>query len=334
MLEVKNVTKIYSRQKKGRGGAFTALDDVSFTVEEGEIVGLVGPNGAGKSTAIKCITGLARQTSGSITVNGYDTVRESVNSKLYIGAIIENPDMYPDWSGEENLKYLVRLAGHHDKPVGMSERDYVNGRVEDALKLVGLYDRRKDKTSKYSLGMKQRLGIAQAILSKPKLLILDEPANGLDPAGIHEIREIIKKLSHEMGIAVLISSHVLSEMQQLCDRFIILKGGKIVATFDAEQLNSDGENAVILTVDDVVKAKDILKEKFDLNAEIVASGKLEVKTDLSGGDLAKELIMGGVNVNGIATKEASLEDMFLKITSEQNKNSRDDKRPAETEESL
>lgn len=315
VLELDSVTKIYSKRKKDRGGALTALDSVSFTVDEGEVVGFIGPNGAGKSTAIKCITGLATQTTGKITVCGYDTVKEHSKAVSNIGAIIENPDMYLEWSGEENLKYLAKIGVDKSQVTpNMTFKEYVDGRIEDVLKLVGLYERRKDKVSKYSLGMKQRLGIAQALLSRPKLLILDEPANGLDPQGIRDMRDIIIKLAHEMKMAVLVSSHALAEMQLLCDRFVIIKKGKIVASFVSNELNAEnGGSVVIVTVDDVVKARDIIKEKFALDAKMVGSGKLEVTTD-NRGDITKELILGGVNVLGIAEKEISLEDAFMKIT--------------------
>lgn len=322
VLELTNVTKIYSKSLKlskkskinDRGGSLTALDGVSFCVDAGEVVGFIGPNGAGKSTAIKCITGLATPTDGKITVDGFDCVKEHTKAVSRIGAIIENPDMYLEWSGEENLRYLARLGiSKSDIPAGSTVKDYINSRIEDVLKLVGLYDRRKDKVQKYSLGMKQRLGIAQALLNRPKLLILDEPANGLDPQGIHDIREIILKLAHEMGMAVLVSSHVLAEMQLLCDRFVIIKNGKIVSTFKADEL-AQGKNSVVLTVDDVVTAKDVIKNKFGLDAKIVASGKLEITADMKGFDIAKELILNGVEVNGISEKETTLEDVFMSLT--------------------
>lgn len=316
VLELEAVTKIYSKSKKNRGGALTALDSVTFSVDEGEVVGFIGPNGAGKSTAIKCITGLAAQTSGKITVCGFDTVKERAKAVANIGAIIENPDMYLEWSGEENLRYLAKLGIDKSQIQGITTyKEYVEGRIEDVLKLVGLYERRKDKVMKYSLGMKQRLGIAQALLSRPKLLILDEPANGLDPQGIRDMRDIILKLAHEMKMAVLVSSHALAEMQLLCDRFVIIKKGAIAASFVAGELNGkDGAGLIIITVDDVIKARDIIKEKFDLTAKIVGSGKLEVETDRRG-DIAKELILGGVNVEGMTEKEITLEEAFMKITS-------------------
>lgn len=320
ILEVNNLTKIYSKSKKNKGGALTALDNVSFTVDAGEVVGFIGPNGAGKSTAIKCITGLATQNAGTVTVNGYDVIKDRVKAISAMGAIIENPDMYSEWSGMDNLLYLARLhpGASEDKPMGVTEKEWLKSRVEDVLKLVGLYDRRKDKVAKYSLGMKQRLGIAQALLNRPKLLILDEPANGLDPSGIKDMRDVITKLAHEKEMAVLVSSHVLTELQLMCDRYLIIKKGKIIASFNASDMTADGDNKdILLTVDDVVAAKDILKNKFELEAEIVSSGKLEIKTVLKGGDIAKELILGGVSVHGIVEKETSLEDLFMKFTTGQ-----------------
>ena len=205
VLEVKNVTKVYKGQH-GRA-PLKAVDGLSFSVGSGEIVGFVGPNGAGKSTMLKMITGLSIPTSGQILIEGHDITKERVKALSSIGTIVENPDMYLDWTGENNLKYLFSLQS---EKFSKEERDK---RIESVLKLVGLYDRRKDLARKYSLGMKQRLGIAQALLNKPTLLVLDEPTNGLDPEGIKEIRDILIHLARSYNMAILVSSHLLAEMQ-------------------------------------------------------------------------------------------------------------------------
>lgn len=318
LLEVKNVSKVYSKSKKNKGGSLTALDDVSFTLDKGEALGLIGPNGAGKSTLIKCITGLATQTSGEITINGYDTKKQRVKSIEKVGAIIESPDMYKDWTAMENLLYLADLSISKEERL---DKNGVKERVESLLKLVNLYDRRNDKVYKYSLGMKQRLGIAQALLSKPEFLILDEPANGLDPEGIKEIRDIIRHLAKDLNMAVLVSSHNLSELQLTCDRFLIIKKGKILADIKADDIVKGG-TTVVIQVDDAVKAIDVLKSEYDITARHEGDGKLIADTEIATGDITKTLILNGVTVNGITVKENTLEETFLSVT-EDKKNDTD-----------
>ena len=315
LLEVNNVSKVYSKSKKNKGGSLTALDDVSFTLDKGEALGLIGPNGAGKSTLIKCITGLATQTSGEITINGYDTKKQRVKSIEKVGAIIESPDMYKDWTAMENLLYLADLS--ISKEEGL-DKNGVKERVESLLKLVNLYDRRNDKVYKYSLGMKQRLGIAQALLSKPEFLILDEPANGLDPEGIKEIRDIIRHLAKDLNMAVLVSSHNLSELQLTCDRFLIIKKGKILADIKADDIVKGG-TTVVIQVDDAVKAIDVLKSEYDITARHEGDGKLIADTEIATGDITKTLILNGVTVNGITVKENTLEETFLSVTEDEKK---------------
>lgn len=315
LLEVKNVSKVYSKSKKNKGGSLTALDDVSFTLDKGEALGLIGPNGAGKSTLIKCITGLATQTSGEITINGYDTKRQRVKSIEKVGAIIESPDMYKDWTAMENLLYLADLSISKEERL---DKNGVRERVESLLKLVNLYDRRNDKVYKYSLGMKQRLGIAQALLSKPEVLILDEPANGLDPEGIKEIRDIIRHLAKDLNMAVLVSSHNLSELQLTCDRFLIIKKGKILADIKADDIVKGG-TTVVIQVDDAVKAIDVLKSEYDITARHEGDGKLIADTEIATGDITKTLILNGVTVNGITVKENTLEETFLSVTEDKKK---------------
>ncbi len=309
VLEVNNVTKIYSKNKKNKGREITALDNVSLEVNAGEIVGLIGPNGAGKSTLIKCITGLATQTSGTIKIDGSDTVTQHVQSIKKVGAIIEFPDMYVEWSAMENLTYLAGISLFDEK----IDRDGIRERAESLLKLVNLYERRNDKVKKYSLGMKQRVGIAQALLSKPELLILDEPTNGLDPEGIKEIRDILVHLSHDLNMAVIISSHNLSELQLTCDRFLIIKQGKLIASLGKDDL-VDSENVISISVDDVVKASDVIETEYSLKTVQVGNGRLELKTEIPSGDIAKTLILNGVTVNGISVKERTLEEIFLSVT--------------------
>lgn len=207
------------------------IENISFSVDKGEIVGLIGPNGAGKTTIIKSILGLINLTEGKVTINGYDIKKNFVKAIEKVGAIVENPDVYMYLSGYDNLK----ITANNYKGITKS-------RIDEVAKIVGLENRIKDKVSTYSLGMRQRLGIAEAIINNPELLILDEPTNGLDVEGIIEIRNLIKKLSHQ-GIAIIISSHNLTEIDNLCNRIIAIKNGKMIVdeTIDEFKTSENGE---------------------------------------------------------------------------------------------
>ena len=207
------------------------IENISFSVDKGEIVGLIGPNGAGKTTIIKSILGLINLTEGKVTINGYDIKKNFVKAIEKVGAIVENPDAYMYLSGYDNLK----ITANNYKGITKS-------RIDEVTKIVGLENRIKDKVSTYSLGMRQRLGIAEAIINNPELLILDEPTNGLDVEGIIEIRNLIKKLSHQ-GIAIIISSHNLTEIDNLCNRIIAIKNGKMIVdeTIDEFKTSENGE---------------------------------------------------------------------------------------------
>ncbi|MET3848059.1 ABC-2 type transport system ATP-binding protein [Paenibacillus sp. OAE614] len=213
VLEVLNVSK--------KAGARTLVDHVSFSIQAGDVCGFVGPNGAGKTTLIRMMTGLIKPGGGSIRIDGTDVGRERVKALSRVGAIVESPIFFPYMSGRDNLLNLARL---HPNVPGTERK----ARVEEALSIVGLSERGSDKVKTYSLGMKQRLGIAQALLGDPRLIILDEPANGLDPMGIRELRQLIQRLNQERGITFLVSSHLLDELQRICSRFVIIKEGKLV----------------------------------------------------------------------------------------------------------
>ena len=207
------------------------IDNISFSVDKGEVVGLIGPNGAGKTTIIKSILGLINLTEGKVTINGYDIKKDFVKAIEKVGAIVENPDSYMYLSGYDNLK----ITANNYKGITKS-------RIDEVTKIVGLENRIKDKVSTYSLGMRQRLGIAEAIINNPELLILDEPTNGLDVEGIIEIRNLIKDLSHQ-GIAIIISSHNLTEIDNLCNRIIAIKNGKMIVdeTIEEFKTSENGE---------------------------------------------------------------------------------------------
>ncbi|WP_304459730.1 ABC transporter ATP-binding protein [Alicyclobacillus sendaiensis] len=222
-----NVLQLFDVSK--RIGSREIVHQLNMTVRAGEVYGFLGPNGAGKTTTIRMIVGLIRPTRGAIHVLGHDVEREPVAAKRYLGAIVENPEMYGYLTGRQNLLHFARLAGLD----GPSAR----ARVEYVAERVGLKARLDDKVKRYSLGMRQRLGVAQALLGDPKLLVLDEPPNGLDPAGIREFRELVRSLAAE-GMAVFVSSHLLSEVEQMCDRVAVLQNGSVIAEAKVDELRS------------------------------------------------------------------------------------------------
>ncbi|MFD1395841.1 ABC transporter ATP-binding protein [Kroppenstedtia eburnea] len=227
MLEVKGLSK----KVRGR----TLLNEVGFTVQSGEICGLLGPNGAGKTTLIRVMTGLIRPTAGSIRVAGVEVHRERSRALGKMGAIVENPIFFPYMSGRDNLSNLALLDP------GLPKKK-ISSRVEEVLKVVDLAGRADDKVGTYSLGMKQRLGIAQALLGEPEMIILDEPANGLDPIGMRQLRELILKLNREAGITFLVSSHLLDEIQRICNRLVVIKDGAVIWQGETADLSgSDGD---------------------------------------------------------------------------------------------
>jgi len=207
VLEVKNLKKSLGKRE--------IIKDISFSIEEGEIFGFLGPNGAGKTTTIRMLVGLIHPNEGSIKICGYDLKSDTEKALKEVGAVVENPELYKYLTGRENLMQIARI------------RKIPKESVEETIKLVGLENRIDDKVRKYSLGMKQRLGLAASLLSNPKLLILDEPTNGLDPSGILDFREVVKKAAKEKGMSVFISSHILSEVQHLCDRVAFINHGTI-----------------------------------------------------------------------------------------------------------
>lgn len=315
VLEVKNLIKIYRRPG---GQQLKAVDGVSFQVNSGEVVGFLGPNGAGKSTAIKMITGIAHPTEGSISVMGHDIAKEREQAMKYVGGVIESPDLYVDWTGYENLKYFATLHPRDtmdsESTAQLTKRQLDEKRIAEVLDTVGMASRQKEKVKRYSLGMKQRLGISQALLNNPKLLILDEPANGLDPAGIKDIRDLLKKLAHEQNMGILVSSHQLAEMQLMCDRILIINKGQIIAEKKITELTdlSEGQT-LMLTTDKPEEAAAILKEKFGISAT-AEHNILTFVTDKTTSDITRELVLAGINIYGVQTKEGSLEDLFISLT--------------------
>lgn len=228
-----NILKLENVSKKIKKN--TVISNISFEVKKGDICGFVGPNGAGKTTLIRLITGLITPTQGKIYLNSYDVNKQRKEALTNLGAIVESPIFFSYLTGEQVLLNLSLLNENISKETRKKT-------VEDALKTVDLYDRRKDKVSTYSLGMKQRLGIAQSLLNNPKIIILDEPANGLDPMGMVELRELIIRLNKEKEITFFISSHLLDELQKICEKLVIIKEGTLVWSGNTKDLINEYNN--------------------------------------------------------------------------------------------
>ena len=275
------------------------LKDVSFELYEGDILGFIGPNGAGKTTTIKMILGLQSIDSGSVLINGYDIKKDFEKAILSVGTIVENPDLYMYLTGYENLKLVANMYKNIDK-----------NRIDEVIKIVKLEQRINDKVSKYSLGMRQRLGIAQAILHRPNLLILDEPTNGLDPEGIKELREIIKNLALKENVGVLISSHNLSELESFCNKVVIIKNGKIIDKNNLSDVKKI-EHSYIIEVNNINNIKNII----GLDIEFISSNTFKVNIDKENIPLIiKKLVDNNINIYMVKEETISLEDAFLKKT--------------------
>lgn len=297
VLELSNVSKSFGKRK--------VIDNISLEVKEGEIYGFLGPNGSGKTTTIKMILRLIDNDEGKIIVNGYDTKKQFEKAMECIGAIVENPDMYKYMTGVDNLKLHARIRNVDEK------------RIHEVLELVELKDRANEKVGKYSLGMKQRLGLALTLLHKPKVLILDEPTNGLDPAGIKKLRDILKEIAHKEGVAVFVSSHILSEMQLMCDKVAVLDNAKIVKIEEissSEEENKKVNEKVEIRIKDTEKAINILKEKFNIDTQL-ENGNIEITIATEQVPIVvKELAIANVEIKAVIPKEHTLEEIFFDAT--------------------
>lgn len=294
VLELKNVSKSFGKRK--------IIDNISLKVNSGEIFGFLGPNGSGKTTTIKMILRLIDSDDGEIKVNGFDNRKQFEQAMECIGAIVENPDMYKYMSGIDNLKLHARIRNIDEK------------RINEVLEMVGLKDRAKDKVGKYSLGMKQRLGLALTLLHNPKVLILDEPTNGLDPAGIKQLRDILKKISHEENVAVFVSSHILTEMQQMCDRVAVLDNGKIVKIEQITNSKEEKIETIELRIKDKTKAIKILKEKFEVDAKEEKDSLLVTIQTEKVPEVVRELAIEDVGIKAVIPREHNLEEIFFDAT--------------------
>jgi ABC-2 type transport system ATP-binding protein len=286
-----------------RFGARTAVDRLTIRVERGDIYGFLGPNGAGKSTTLRMLLGLVRPTSGVIKFPVRASSWEYLRARSRVGAIIETPAFYENFSGRRNLQLLASLSG------GVQRK-----RVEEVLEIVDLRDRAQDPVKVYSYGMRQRLGIAQALLPTPELIILDEPTNGLDPQGIHETRKLIRRLRHEFRLTVLLSSHLLTEIEQLCNRVGIIHEGHLLYEGGPEALVAP-TSLYKVRVDDLSGAFDLLTREPGVTVSRNGSSFLRIEGDAESIAAVNVLLVGnGIKVYELSPAQESLEDAFLRLT--------------------
>lgn len=286
------------------------LHDIDMECYGGEVFGFLGPNGAGKTTTIKIAVGLLNIDEGTIEICGYDVSKKFEQAMANVGGIVENPEMYKYLTGRENLRQYARMRGVEDEK-----------RIDEVVNLVKLSNRIDEKVSKYSLGMRQRLGVAQALLHKPKLLILDEPTNGLDPQGIKELRDVLKHIAHNDGVCVVVSSHLMSEMELMCDRVGIIANGKMIGTYSMEELTSRSNGSAaeyIIETDNAAKASELLSELFPCrvseNNDLVISVNIENEREEISRINAK-LINSGFKLYTVhRTENKKLEDVFIELT--------------------
>ena len=295
VLQTRALTKRY--------GERLAVDGLTLAARRGEVFGFLGPNGAGKTTTIRMCLGLIAPTSGAVEILGGDVVREGARTLPYVGALIEQPALYPYLSGRDNLRAIGDAQG------GVSE-----ARVNAVLDLVALRERGRDRVKTYSLGMKQRLGVAMALLQDPDLLVLDEPTNGLDPAGMVEMRDLLRRLAEE-GKTVFVSSHALDEVRRMCDRVAIINHGRLVTESSVAELTR-GAGEFVVTLDRAAEALALLRaQPWGAQARLNDAGQLVTGAPQNeSGALNLFLVQVGFTPRAISPAEERLEDVFLRLT--------------------
>lgn len=297
ILKTENLTKKY--------GSFTALNNASLSVRKGDIYALIGRNGAGKTTLMKTITGLTEPSGGSFELfSKREADAEAERNR--IGCLIENPAFFPTMTAWQNLKYYCLQKGISDY-----------GKIDEVLELVDLTEAKNKKFKTYSLGMKQRLGIAFALLDNPDLVILDEPINGLDPIGISKLRDVFFKLNHERGITMMISSHILSELYMVANRFMFIEGGEVIKEIDKQELDMECSRCIVIKPDDASKAAVFIEEKYGSDSfKVISNDEIRIYTEgIKVSEVNRLLVEGGVEVNGIFESGVSLEDYFKNLVS-------------------
>lgn len=298
VLKTKNLTKRYN--------SFTALENVNMTVHQGDIYGLIGRNGAGKTTIMKIVTGLTEQSDGEFEIfsrKGKDAEQE----KKRIGCLIENPAFFGGMTAYQNLKYYALQKGITDEK-----------QIDEALSLVNLTNVKNKKFKKFSLGMKQRLGIAFAVLDSPDLIILDEPINGLDPIGISELRDMFTKLNKERGITFIISSHILSELYMVANHFMFIDKGKVLRDITKEELDLECMRCIAVKTNDMKSAAAVIEQKLGISDyKVIDSNELRIyDKNIKPDSLNKLLIQNDVNVSAVFETGISLEDYFKSLVGE------------------
>lgn len=298
VLKTNNLSKKYKD--------FIALDNININIRKGDIYGLIGRNGAGKTTLMKIITTLASKTSGSFELFGNND-NNLTSTKRRIGCLIENPAFFQNLSAYDNLKYYAIQKGIVDKK-----------QIDEAINLVGLKEARNKKFKNYSLGMKQRLGIALAILDNPDFIILDEPINGLDPLGISELRGIFKILNEEKNITILISSHILSELYLVANRFCIIEKGKVLKEITKEQLDEECSKCIIIKTKDIKRATVVLEQYLSTkNYKVIDDTEIRLYDYLENSSkVNKILIKNDIDIISLYESGITLEDYFKSIVKE------------------
>ncbi|MGW7160920.1 ABC transporter ATP-binding protein [Paenibacillus taichungensis] len=291
VVRLQGVSKIISSR--------SLVSDLTLDISPGQVFGFLGPNGAGKTTTIRMMVGLMSISQGDIIISGHSVKNEFEQAIAQVGAIVENPEMYKFLTGYQNLVHFARMSP------GITKE-----RIAETIERVGLTARIHDKVKTYSLGMRQRLGVAQAILHKPKLLVLDEPTNGLDPQGIRELRDYLRQLCQEEGITVFVSSHLLSEMELMCDTVAIIQNGKLIDIRNLKaEAGVDVLTEVAFEVNDASRAAERISEAtVQGNAIVVRLSREQIP------DLNARLVSEGFQVYGIRNVTHTLEDQFLQVT--------------------
>ena len=288
ILTTQNLTKIYGKE--------TAVKDINIHIRKGEIYGLIGPNGAGKTTIMRVISGLSKATSGSYRINS--------EKQTGIGVLIESPGIFPNMSAEDNLR-LKCIA------MGCNKQEYINA----LLKTVGLEEAGKKKAGAFSLGMRQRLGIALALVGEPEMIVLDEPINGLDPQGIVEIRQTLEMLKNEKHITIMISSHILDELSKIADSYGIITKGRLIEELTVGELNERCGKFVSIKTDDAERALNVLKQSGYEKASVESDGAIRLEDAVNDTiEINKKLVSAGVGVKELTICNISLEDYYLSVT--------------------